>query len=105
MTDPTFDELMAAPTPESIVAVNLRAEAYDVYIGRGSKWGNPFRIGVHGTRAEVIRKYEERLRRTPLLMSALKELHGQRLGCFCKPQSCHGDVLRRVAIEVNSHQR
>lgn len=29
-----------------------------VYIGRGSKWGNPFVIGRHGTRAEVIAKYE-----------------------------------------------
>lgn len=29
-----------------------------VYIGRGSKWGNPFRIGRDGDRAAVIAKYE-----------------------------------------------
>jgi uncharacterized protein DUF4326 len=29
-----------------------------VYIGRGSKWGNPFRIGRDGNRAIVIAKFE-----------------------------------------------
>jgi hypothetical protein len=29
-----------------------------VYIGRGSKWGNPVRIGPDGDRAAVIAKYE-----------------------------------------------
>ena len=29
-----------------------------VYIGRGSKWGNPFRIGPDGDRAAVIAKHE-----------------------------------------------
>lgn len=27
----------------------------NVYIGRGSKWGNPFRIGPHGNRDDVVR--------------------------------------------------
>ena len=29
-----------------------------VYIGRGSKWGNPFRIGPDGNRLAVIAQYE-----------------------------------------------
>src|SRR6202035_2356792 len=33
-----------------------------IYIGRGSKWGNPFRIGPDGDRASVITKYERWLR-------------------------------------------
>ena len=37
--------------------VNKYKEDYDVYIGRGSKWGNPYRIGEDGTREEVIEKY------------------------------------------------
>jgi hypothetical protein len=39
--------------------VNLKREAYDVYIGRGSKWGNPFVIGPDGDRMEVLAKYRE----------------------------------------------
>ena len=38
--------------------VNLRKEKYDVYIGRGSEFGNPFRIGIDGCRSQVIRKYK-----------------------------------------------
>ena len=30
------------------VVVNRRKETFDVYIGRGSKWGNPFKIGPDG---------------------------------------------------------
>ena len=41
--------------------VNKYKHVYDVYIGRGSKWGNPFVIGKDGTREEVINKYEEYL--------------------------------------------
>ena len=41
--------------------VNVRKEGHDVYIGRGSMWGNPFRIGPDGTRIEVIKKYEKYL--------------------------------------------
>lgn len=65
-----------------------------LYIGRGSKWGNPFRIGKDGDRTEVIQKYREYIKAKPELMAALPELmEYQWLVCFCKPQPCHGDVL------------
>jgi len=73
--------------------VNLRKQAYDVYIGRGSKWGNPFKIGVDGDRATVIQKYREYILKKPELLASLHELKDQVLGCYCKPQACHGDVL------------
>lgn len=73
--------------------VNLRHEKYDVYIGRGSKWGNPFKIGVDGTREEVIEKYKQYIMNRPDLLNDLEELRGKRLGCYCKPKPCHGDVL------------
>jgi len=68
---------------------------YDIYIGRPSKWGNPFIIGVHGDRATVISFYRQWLVQQPELIAALKngELEGKTLGCFCKPSACHGDVL------------
>lgn len=68
-----------------------------VYIGRPSKWGNPFVIGVDGTRAEVVIKYEVRLMQTPKLLADISELKGKSLVCFCSPQPCHGDVLFRLA--------
>jgi hypothetical protein len=77
--------------------VNLRRSEYDVYIGRGSKWGNPFRIGPDGTRDEVIEKYRQWLLSNPVLMDQLHELRGMDLGCFCKPLPCHGDVLHELA--------
>lgn len=73
--------------------VNLNVEAYDVFIGRPSKWGNPFRIGVDGTRSEVIKKYRDYILKNPDLLNSLDELEGKVLGCYCKPKACHGDVL------------
>lgn len=68
-----------------------------VYIGRPSKWGNPYRIGPDGSRADVIRKYEAYLLRSPHLVAALHELKGRDLVCWCAPEACHGDVLLRYA--------
>ena len=63
------------------------------YIGRGSKWGNPFRIGAHGSRAMVIKKYADWLRTQHHLLRALDELRGKDLVCYCAPQDCHGHLL------------
>lgn len=68
-----------------------------IYIGRPSKWGNPFIIGKDGTRERVIEKYEEYLKNSPKLLTALSELEGHDLVCYCYPQACHGDVLLRLA--------
>lgn len=68
-----------------------------VYIGRPSKWGNPFTIGKDGTREEVIEKYREWLKTQPQLIEAAKrELAGKDLVCFCAPKPCHGDVLVEI---------
>jgi hypothetical protein len=63
----------------------------EVYIGRGSKWGNPFIIGQQGTRAEVISMYREYAK--GFHKDGLEILRGKTLVCYCKPQACHGDVL------------
>ena len=77
--------------------VHCKKEDFDVYIGRPSKWGNPFTIGKDGTREEVIKKYEEWIKNQPHLLKSLPELKGKVLACWCAPQSCHGDVLLRLA--------
>lgn len=74
--------------------VHCKREPFDVYIGRPSKWGNPFVIGVDGTRAEVIEKYRSWLEdRVISRRLNLDELRGKTLGCWCAPKPCHGDVL------------
>jgi hypothetical protein len=68
-----------------------------VYIGRGSPWGNPFRIGRDGDRTMVIRKHEAWLRQQRDLLRRIDELRGRHLVCFCAPAACHGDLLMRLA--------
>ena len=72
----------------------------NVYIGRGSPWGNPFSHLEQSaaewkvaTKEEAIEKYREYILSRPDLMERLVELKGKRLGCWCKPDSCHGEVL------------
>jgi len=73
--------------------VNIYNSSYDIYIGRGSIWGNPFYIGIHGDREEVIDLYRQYILGNLLLLSQIKLLKGKILGCHCKPNNCHGDVL------------
>ena len=91
-----------------------------VYIGRNmafyvdgafqSKWHNPFRVkkpgktyknGQYYSLEESIRLYEQHIRTTPELWNALPELRGKTLGCWCKPNNCHGDVLVKLLKEFD----
>lgn len=67
-----------------------------IYIGRPSKWGNPFVVGIDGNRAEVIRRYERWIKNC-YLIDDIHELRGKDLVCWCSPLPCHGDVLLRLA--------
>ena len=69
-----------------------------VYVGRPSKWGNPAKIGIHGTREEVLEIYREWLE-TKLRLNPhfLDELKGKDLACWCSlDKSCHADVLLKL---------
>jgi hypothetical protein len=63
-----------------------------IYIGRGSPWGNPFKIGEHGTRDEVCDRFDREI----LPNLDLKPLRGKDLVCFCAPFRCHGDSILRA---------
>lgn len=96
----------------SVVSVKVD---YDQYIGRPSykmpwMYGNPFTIGKDGGRREVIRKYGRWLvygdtfenedatdERRVWILNHINELKGKRLGCWCRPLSCHGDILVLLA--------
>jgi len=86
-------QLQKSVQDQPTTVVNIKKEGCDVYIGRGSIWGNPFTIGKEGTREEVIQKYLDWIMKKPKLLEQLETLKGKRLGCWCAPKLCHGDVL------------
>ena len=81
--------------------VHCKREKYEVYIGRPSKWGNPFQIGKDGDREEVIEKYKrylwESIKQGKIKKEDVAELKGKVLGCWCAPKPCHGDILIKAA--------
>ena len=80
--------------------VHCRRSKYDVYIGRPGKWGNPFKLENGDDRETVLKKYREWLLQQTDLLDQLHELRGKVLGCWCKPQLCHGDVLAELADAI-----
>jgi Domain of unknown function (DUF4326) len=82
--------------------VHCKKEKYDIYIGRPSKWGNPyshkdgtlaeFKVENRGQALEMYREYIT-MGAGIQLLNDLHELKGKTLGCWCKPASCHGDIL------------
>jgi hypothetical protein len=87
--------------------VHCKVEPYDIYIGRPSPWGNPF-THKPGTlakfqvrsREEAVQAYRNWIQTQPQLLARIVELKGKILGCWCKPQSCHGDVLKDLADQI-----
>lgn len=77
---------------------------HHVYIGRNvvyvgicaSKWANPYSVKKYGL-DECLRLYEQHVRDN--LYDELDELNHKTLGCWCKPNKCHGDVLKKLLKE------
>jgi hypothetical protein len=104
--------------------VHCKREAYDVYIGRGrdprggepGEWGNPFShrpsrvagIVVVDSVSEAIERYRrflwEEIGSGRLPLARLAALHGKRLGCWCAPGPCHGEVLEAAAMWALTEQ-
>ena len=80
------------------MVVNVQFDEYDVFIGRPSKWGNPFKIGNGNyTREQALEKFDDWILNQTDLLDQIDELRGKNLGCYCKPERCHGDTLLRIA--------
>jgi len=88
--------------------VNLRFEKCDIKITRNPKsgipdppqfgcFGNPYPVEKYG-RERCLQLYREyfykRISEDPVFREAVLNLRGKRLGCFCKPKSCHGDIIK-----------
>ena len=73
------------------------------YVGRPSKFGNPFTIGRDGSREEVIQKFEAWLfvadeNSSPPMLITIDDLHslrGKDLVCWCAPEACHAQILMK----------
>lgn len=78
-----------------------------VYVGRGSKWGNQFKIGHYGfgdlpkikTVKGAVKSYRAYINaRLYFKPTLLKELKGKHLACWCPlDKPCHADVLLEIA--------
>lgn len=86
--------------------VNIKKNKYDVYIGRGSIYGNPYtHLTLQNTKAqyqtksrdESIQKYKEyfynKLETDIEFLDNVLLLKDKTLGCYCKPLPCHGDII------------
>jgi len=80
--------------------LNKRRETGGVFVGRPTKWGNPFIMPKDGNREEVVEKFRVYLQEHPeLVLAAKQELRNRNLVCFCAPLACHGDILLKIANE------
>ena len=97
--------------PSATRVVHCKKNKYDVYIGRPSIWGNPY-SSKQGTlaeylvkdKSEALKKYELYLESSPKLLNELKNLKGKVLGCWCYPNSCHGDVIIKLIEKYYSNE-
>jgi len=94
---------------KNAAAVNAAGDRY-VYVGRPTKWGNPFShksntkaIHKTDTREEAVRRYEDYLIANRELITALTELKGKVLGCWCSPKLCHAQILAKHADMIEEH--
>ena len=75
-----------------------------MYVGRPSKWGNPYRVGPLPA-VEAVEHYRADLLAGRLVVSVADvraELRGKDLACWCAPgQACHGDLLLELANAPN----
>lgn len=83
--------------------VNIkRTQQYDQYIGRAGRgqdgyFGNPFVLQPGQPRGSTLDSYKtyfyEKLATNPIFKARILALKDKTLGCFCKPHTCHGDII------------
>ena len=92
-----------------VVNMKTASKAVTVRIDRRTKWGNPHKIGfcdvcrIPHDREGAIKAYKKDIQslgtrqRKEFFMACQDELKGETLGCWCKPEACHGDILAGLA--------
>lgn len=83
---------------------NIPADA--IYVGRPTKFGNPFRVGSYYNgkllrQSDAVEQYRDWLLNSDqgleIMKAAKAELKGKDLVCWCAPKPCHADILFEVA--------
>jgi uncharacterized protein DUF4326 len=93
------------------LVVHCKRDRFDYYIGRPGLLGNPYshRVGTlakfkTSSAEEAIASFEtyarERMKKDPAFRSAVRHCHDKRLGCWCAPNICHGEILVKLAAEL-----
>ena len=113
----TIQEWMNHPNHEYIGRRGIVFINKERFPKQDSIWANPFKIGRDVTRDDVLCKYEKLLRdklytndvnkatdAAAIYKEDLLKLDGKILGCWCKPESCHGDVLLKLIEELKQEQ-
>lgn len=91
----------------NLLVVHIKKDPFDVRVDRGTMWGNPYKIGPHGMREEVLLRFYHDLFSTSWgtnLLDSVDGLHDKVLGCWCAPKGgltpalppdaqCHGQIL------------
>jgi hypothetical protein len=116
LRDKTQNENWVCEECDKPTLKNWMSDDNNVYIGRkniviidkrrypekDSLFQNPFKVGKDGTLDEVLEKYEGYLKvklEDEEFREELLKLKGKRLGCWCKPERCHGDILLKYLNE------
>lgn len=105
----------------AIQVVNMKTHIktpYDIYIGRGSALGNPYRLSDY-SREESIKMYDTEL--SLCLATKADTLNMQfqvikallnaiwwmerwegtcNLVCYCAPLKCHGDIIKKIVEAI-----
>ena len=70
-----------------------------VYVGRPTRWGNPYHVGIHGNAAQCVRRYTMHYGANAAYRAEVRTaLAGKDLACWCKlDEPCHADILLRWA--------
>lgn len=118
------DEWLCQMEVVNISKKNLNKLGYDnlehwlkdknhIYIGRNmsfyvkgalkSKWHNPYNIKIY-SRDKCLELYQKYIIETDSLYSSIEELKGMKLGCWCSPEKCHGDILIAIFEHKNKLQ-
>jgi len=113
--------IMSVTLNGQTTVVNIANDSCDVYIGRGIEirthmltnginpgeegWlGNSHPIGwceickENHIRVECIDKFKQdfykKISSDLVFRESVLALKGKRLGCYCKPKACHGDIIK-----------
>ena len=111
MPDDTTQQATLTGDPKTVLVNQKQTSEFDVDIGRGDSgqshlqntdvgepgWlGNPYRMSDGYSREEAVSKYRKAFRdrlEDDEFRSAVEDLRGKTLACYCAPKACHGDVI------------